>query len=114
MHLHGHTFEVMEINGKEIRGALRDTLMVMPHSTVKVQFDANNPGIWMLHCHNAYHAAAGMGTVLQYNGYPVPVYTKAEQASISSALWKSWFENPNNPYQACQSAAAQMKTMRMN
>ncbi|OGT30760.1 MAG: hypothetical protein A3E87_07340 [Gammaproteobacteria bacterium RIFCSPHIGHO2_12_FULL_35_23] len=108
MHLHGHVFEVTEINGKEIRGAFRDTVDVMPHSTVKVQFDANNPGVWLLHCHNLYHAAAGMATVLEYSGYQAPTYTKAEKASISTPLWKAWFDNPTNPYAACQAAAKQL------
>ena len=27
---------------------------------------ANNPGQWMLHCHNAYHLEAGMATVMSY------------------------------------------------
>jgi FtsP/CotA-like multicopper oxidase with cupredoxin domain len=27
---------------------------------------ADNPGRWMLHCHNAYHAEAGMMTRLHY------------------------------------------------
>ncbi|MDW4911498.1 multicopper oxidase domain-containing protein, partial [Streptomyces sp. ADMS] len=29
-------------------------------------FDADNPGQWMLHCHNAYHAEAGMMTNVAY------------------------------------------------
>jgi multicopper oxidase len=27
---------------------------------------ADNPGEWMLHCHNAYHQEAGMMTSLSY------------------------------------------------
>ena len=27
---------------------------------------ADNPGSWLLHCHNAYHAEAGMMTRLDY------------------------------------------------
>jgi FtsP/CotA-like multicopper oxidase with cupredoxin domain len=33
---------------------------------VAVDFDAVNPGVWMLHCHNAYHQEAGMMTLLRY------------------------------------------------
>jgi FtsP/CotA-like multicopper oxidase with cupredoxin domain len=29
---------------------------------------ADNPGIWMLHCHNTYHQKAGMTTSLNYSG----------------------------------------------
>ena len=68
MHLHGHDVEVTEIDGTEVQGALRDTLIVPPKSTIKVIFDANNPGVWAFHCHILYHAAVGMFTVLKYDG----------------------------------------------
>lgn len=44
MHLHGHVFQVLDINGTAITGAIRDTILVPPKATVKVAFDANNPG----------------------------------------------------------------------
>jgi FtsP/CotA-like multicopper oxidase with cupredoxin domain len=48
--------------------AVRDTLIVPPKSTIKVIFDANNPGVWAFHCHILYHLATGMFTVLKYEG----------------------------------------------
>jgi FtsP/CotA-like multicopper oxidase with cupredoxin domain len=69
MHLHGHVFQVTEINGTPLSGARRDTVLVTPRQTVKVQFDAAYPGYWMLHCHLLYHQAAGMQTVLKYAGF---------------------------------------------
>jgi FtsP/CotA-like multicopper oxidase with cupredoxin domain len=66
MHLHGHVFEVSEIDGHKIAGAKRDTILVPPKSTIKVVFDANNPGVWAYHCHILYHLATGMFTVLKY------------------------------------------------
>ena len=51
MHLHGFSFKVISINGKKINGAMRDTIEVLPHETVKVVFDANTLGNWLLHCH---------------------------------------------------------------
>lgn len=75
MHLHGHVFQVTEIDGKTIEnGPLRDTILVLPHSSKKIIFDANNPGIWMLHCHVLYHMQAGMMTTTNYVGYPEPSY----------------------------------------
>jgi FtsP/CotA-like multicopper oxidase with cupredoxin domain len=68
MHLHGHDFQVVEIDGKPLIGALRDTLLVPPRSAIKVRFDANNPGVWAFHCHILYHLATGMFTVLKYEG----------------------------------------------
>jgi FtsP/CotA-like multicopper oxidase with cupredoxin domain len=66
MHLHGHSFQVIEINGKPLNGALRDTVLVPPKTSVTVAFDANNPGIWYAHCHILWHLAAGMATLVQY------------------------------------------------
>jgi FtsP/CotA-like multicopper oxidase with cupredoxin domain len=68
MHLHGHDVQVTEIDGTKVQGALRDTVMVPPKSTIKVIFDADNPGVWAFHCHILYHLAVGMFTVLKYDG----------------------------------------------
>lgn len=63
IHLHGHTFQVVTGNGI---GPRKDTVAVAPMTTTTVEFDADNPGQWMLHCHNLYHAEAGMMTTLSY------------------------------------------------
>lgn len=64
MHLHGHTFEVLAADGRP--GARKDTLIVLPMQRLAVTFVADNPGEWMLHCHNTYHQEAGMMTSLNY------------------------------------------------
>lgn len=60
VHLHGHTFGLVE------GGARKDTVVVPPMQALDVHVEADNPGQWALHCHNAYHAQAGMMTVLSY------------------------------------------------
>ncbi|MFF5405274.1 multicopper oxidase family protein [Streptomyces misionensis] len=60
VHLHGHTYQL------GTGGPRKDTTIVLPGRTVSVYFDADNPGRWMLHCHNAYHGEAGMMTLLAY------------------------------------------------
>ncbi|MBX0301890.1 multicopper oxidase family protein [Cryobacterium sp. 1639] len=60
IHLHGHTFQIMG------NGARKDTVIVRPGETVTVEFDADNPGQWLVHCHNAYHAARGMIGLVSY------------------------------------------------
>jgi FtsP/CotA-like multicopper oxidase with cupredoxin domain len=81
MHLHGHVFQVTEIDGRRLPGAKRDTVLVMPRQTVKVQFDAGYPGYWLLHCHVLYHLAAGMVTVLKYQGFENAAYDPLASAS---------------------------------
>lgn len=67
MHLHGHHFQVVGINGQGMRGAVRDTVHVPPMAEVAIEFDASNPGRWPFHCHHLYHMAAGMMSFVSYN-----------------------------------------------
>ncbi|MEU7579162.1 multicopper oxidase family protein [Streptomyces sp. NPDC041068] len=62
VHLHGHTFALANVVG----GPRKDTAIILPNGTLTVDFEADNPGLWMIHCHNVYHAEAGMMTVLGY------------------------------------------------
>lgn len=64
MHLHGHTFQVRPTDGGA--GPRKDTVLVLPGASVDVDFDADNPGQWLTHCHNIYHGEAGMMTVVSY------------------------------------------------
>ncbi|CAM5319251.1 Multicopper oxidase MmcO OS=Streptomyces antimycoticus OX=68175 GN=mmcO_1 PE=4 SV=1 [Streptomyces antimycoticus] len=60
MHLHGHTYQLGS------SGPRKDTAIVLPKKKLSVVFDADNPGQWMLHCHNAYHGEAGMMALVAY------------------------------------------------
>jgi FtsP/CotA-like multicopper oxidase with cupredoxin domain len=66
MHLHGHYFNVVAINGRRFHGALRDTVLVPPDAQVTIQFDADNPGTWAFHCHHLYHMNSGMMAAIAY------------------------------------------------
>ncbi|AGH55417.1 Copper resistance protein A (plasmid) [Legionella pneumophila subsp. pneumophila LPE509] len=80
MHLHGHVFQVTEIDGKQLaNGVMRDTVLVLPKSTVKVQFDSDNPGNWMMHCHMLYHQESGMMTIMNYPGVKMPTLIMKHQ-----------------------------------
>ncbi|RWM39900.1 multicopper oxidase family protein [Mesorhizobium sp.] len=67
MHLHGHHFQVVAVDGRRFAGAVRDTVWVPPMREVTVAFDAANPGTWAFHCHHLYHMATGMMTVVDYS-----------------------------------------------
>jgi FtsP/CotA-like multicopper oxidase with cupredoxin domain len=66
MHLHGHHFQIVGINGTRVKGAVRDTELVPIGGSVTLAFDADNPGKWMFHCHNLYHMLSGMMTQVRY------------------------------------------------
>jgi FtsP/CotA-like multicopper oxidase with cupredoxin domain len=74
MHLHGHHVLVLSRNGVPSSGGpwWADTLEVKEDETYVIAFRADNPGIWMDHCHNLSHAAAGLTMHLAYAGTSTP------------------------------------------
>ncbi len=70
MHLHGHFFRV--INGQGDRSPLFHTVDVPPMGETKIEFFANEPGIWFFHCHNLYHMKLGMSRLVRYKNFKRP------------------------------------------
>ncbi|KAJ2659253.1 ferroxidase fet3 [Coemansia sp. RSA 1200] len=82
-HMHGHTFQIVEYGpasagaGKNATAASkiplrrtsrvpmrRDTLVVRTGEYVRIRFRADNPGVWMFHCHMDVHFALGLAITL--------------------------------------------------
>lgn len=80
-HLHGHTFQVIE-RGEGVPDdqspvafnasdhapypeypMIRDTVYVNPQSYVVMRFKADNPGVWMFHCHIEWHLEQGLALI---------------------------------------------------
>jgi FtsP/CotA-like multicopper oxidase with cupredoxin domain len=80
MHLHGHHVLVLSRDGKPATGSpwWSDTLNVRPGERYVVAFKADNPGIWMDHCHNLPHAARGLTMHVAYVGIRTPYRVGAE------------------------------------
>ena len=74
MHLHGHHVLVLSRDGKPATGSpwWSDTLNVHPGESYVVAFRADNPGIWMDHCHNLTHASQGLTMHVAYAGVSTP------------------------------------------
>ena len=70
MHLHGHHAVVLSRDGEPATGSpwWVDSLEVGVGETYEIAFLADNPGIWMDHCHNLPHAAEGLVAHLMYTG----------------------------------------------
>ncbi|TDZ34291.1 Iron transport multicopper oxidase FET3 [Colletotrichum spinosum] len=74
-HLHGHHFQAL-YRGKESSGTFenanvtsvdfpqvpmrRDTLVIWPEGNIVLRFRADNPGIWLFHCHIEWHVTSGL------------------------------------------------------
>ncbi|WP_265575549.1 multicopper oxidase family protein [Bacillus fonticola] len=71
MHLHGHFFQVLSKDGNPIEGApiLKDTLNVKAGETYEVAFLADNPGNWLVHCHDLHHASTGMVMIVKFENF---------------------------------------------
>lgn len=74
-HLHGHSFQAVW-RGAEDDGSYaynetlptvpmrRDTFMVNPNSNIVLRFKADNPGVWLFHCHIEWHIDSGLVATL--------------------------------------------------
>jgi FtsP/CotA-like multicopper oxidase with cupredoxin domain len=80
MHLHGHHVLVLSRDGEPATGSpwWTDSLDVEDGQTYEIAFRAENPGIWMDHCHNLPHAVEGMVVHLMYEGYTTPYLVGGE------------------------------------
>ncbi|KAJ2757944.1 ferroxidase fet3 [Coemansia sp. BCRC 34490] len=69
-HLHGHAFQIVE-TGSIRRGVVRakqalespvrrDTVVVRGGDYAVLRFRADNPGVWLLHCHIDFHVMLGL------------------------------------------------------
>ncbi|CAF1596759.1 unnamed protein product [Didymodactylos carnosus] len=94
LHIHGHTFWVIS-NQKQFAGnykastafnvknpVRRDTFTVQSESNAVIRFVADNPGVWIFHCHIDWHLAGGMAFTIAYDNkdiqalYPLRVTKK--------------------------------------
>ena len=80
MHLHGHQYQVLQ-RGYPDTGSIwdgtydanvssypvrRDTVMLNKNSSSVWRFKADNPGVWLFHCHIEYHITSGlMATIVE-------------------------------------------------
>ncbi|KAI1309734.1 hypothetical protein EDD11_003986 [Mortierella claussenii] len=76
-HLHGHVFQIVGRGvGKydasqpypgyfnTTNPARRDTVLIPTEENVAIRFRANNPGVWLFHCHIEWHLQAGLATTI--------------------------------------------------
>lgn len=66
MHLHGHSFQLVAISGRQVDGPIKDTVTVRPMERYDIEFTADNPGTWLFHCHNIGHMSGGLMAEVHY------------------------------------------------
>jgi FtsP/CotA-like multicopper oxidase with cupredoxin domain len=71
-HVHGHSFRIVATDGNPVPEAAqltKDTVLIAPGERYDLELAADNPGVWMVHCHIEHHMANGMMTLLAYDGH---------------------------------------------
>jgi FtsP/CotA-like multicopper oxidase with cupredoxin domain len=84
IHLHGHWFRLIAQDGSPLEHpSIVNTMPVHPGQTIDIDFLANNPGVWPLHCHILSHMVdnhdmmSGLMTVVRYDGFGLPAMMQA-------------------------------------
>jgi FtsP/CotA-like multicopper oxidase with cupredoxin domain len=86
IHLHGYTFRVTETDGGPVPASAQwpeTTVLVPVGSTRTIEFVADNPGDWLMHCHMTHHMMNQMGHGLEN---PVGVDPGQTQRKIQRLL----------------------------
>lgn len=91
MHLHGHEFQLIARGSGTWNGdtsnvpqypLVRDTATTPPSGYLVIRFQANNPGVWMFHCHMEFHVAAGMMVTIIESPLILQHTLKVSQAAL--------------------------------
>uniref|UniRef100_UPI0035BEF8C0 multicopper oxidase domain-containing protein n=1 Tax=Stutzerimonas azotifigens TaxID=291995 RepID=UPI0035BEF8C0 len=65
IHLHGMSFKVIGSNRRRIEPYFTDTFLLGKNETARVALVADNPGVWMLHCHVIDHMETGLMAAIE-------------------------------------------------
>jgi len=65
IHLHGMTFKVISSNRKKIEPWFTDTYLLGKNETARIALVADNPGVWMFHCHVIDHMETGLMAAIE-------------------------------------------------
>jgi FtsP/CotA-like multicopper oxidase with cupredoxin domain len=65
LHLHRHTFEIVQVGDQKMSGLRKDVISVNRRSTAAVDFVADQPGLTLFHCHMQLHMDYGFMQLLE-------------------------------------------------
>ena len=68
MHLHGHSFKIVAVDGASTAAIVKDTVVVRPMTgSVSIDVEADNPGAFLFHRYNDLHMEGGLAAVMRYD-----------------------------------------------
>lgn len=66
IHLHRHSFELTNVNGRLTSGVMKDVAMLGGYQIMEIDFVADDPGLTLFHCHQQLHMDYGFMTLFDY------------------------------------------------
>jgi hypothetical protein len=110
MHLHGHDFAILAQQNRSYHpddltnGVFnynnpprRDVALLPANGYVAIGFRTDNPGLWILHCHIAWHASAGLALQIREREPEIqlsPEFIKEKDRICAN--WNEWYGNKTN------------------
>lgn len=119
IHLHGHDFVILaqgegpfttDIVPNLNNPTRRDVADCTIGGYVWIAFQVDNPGAWLMHCHIAWHASAGLG--IQFIEQPSKIKGLYEDAGVMPEFaerckdWTEFYTDYNIPANALQDDSA--------
>ena len=105
MHLHGHHALVLSRDGKPSTGSpwWTDSLDVGRGEKYDIAFVADNPGVWMDHCHNLPHAADGLSrtSCTRASARPTSSVERPKTPQNDALSHRNWRRAPVHPTFSC-------------
>ncbi|KAF2187676.1 multicopper oxidase [Zopfia rhizophila CBS 207.26] len=108
IHLHGHDFALLaqskadEPYDKETaiikrdNPPRRDVALLQRGGYLVIAFKADNPGVWLMHCHIAWHASSGLAMQILENTDQIKLHDPAAMQQTCKN-WKVWYDNYRLP-----------------
>lgn len=110
MHLHGHDFAILAQEHKPYdpkhlsdgtfnynNPPRRDVVLLPRDGYVAIGFKTDNPGVWIFHCHIAWHASSGLGLIMRENESKAKLSLAAtKEKDRVCKNWRHWMGDEKN------------------
>jgi FtsP/CotA-like multicopper oxidase with cupredoxin domain len=114
MHLHGHDYVLLAQENRpfhpdDVKNGTfnyknpprRDVALMPRHGYVAVAFRTDNPGLWIMHCHIAWHASSGLALTVRENEHQIRLSRDVvREKDRVCKNWRTWFNDHSNWWDA--------------
>lgn len=112
MHLHGHDFALLAqvdrpFHPDDIKNGTfkydnpprRDVALLPRHGYMAIGFRTDNPGLWILHCHIAWHASSGLALQIRESESLIKLSKDVvKEKDRVCKNWRKWYGDAKHWY----------------